>query len=550
MYIVCIGAGAYSGCAYCCIQGEYSKVLQKMVYLEHRSFLPNVDRLRVEHKHFPKKSVPDGPPLPKTADYVKDKIQRLSEPLSAQERKELIQSCGCTGDYSLSRLPSHDRYLSTPVEPMHLLKNVAERIVKLLSGLTDTVKVRQDEKERKRFRTSWVREENERAIIPKAPFSFTKEEVLVGNERSMCVRAPKGIDWRPCKLFGRQASGLNSNQWKHVLSSGILKFCIRGLIGKLQESTLMELCDVISLLCSEEVDIAGLDALEYRLHRVLSLMERDFPATVHVITLHLLHHLPMYIRRFGPVYSFWMFPMERFNNWIKSRVQNRRYPESNVVETYRIYEVCFHLQITEQLPKGATIDISAGADHDVALTRSSQEEVDVDEEERNTYDHANHSNTAFTLCPEQVEELGKLYMSTYPERRDSGTIRPSESVALYKVYSLRDSLNRLVWFGSELSEHANSVRRSSYVGLLSQRHTFGRIKFIFTHNFDNRRHILACVHWYADSITDHTSGLVCVDQRTINKRISSIVFLTDISKPLVHALDDCDKEKLWILNRI
>ena len=115
MYIVYIGAGGYSGCAYCCIQGEYSKALQKMVYLEHRSFLPDVDRLRVEHKHYPKKSVPDDPPLPKTADYVKDKIQRLSEPLSAQERTELIQSCGCTGDFSLRPLPSHDRYLSIPM---------------------------------------------------------------------------------------------------------------------------------------------------------------------------------------------------------------------------------------------------------------------------------------------------------------------------------------------------------------------------------------------------------------------------------------------------
>ena len=100
------------------------------------------------------------------------------------------------------------------------------------------------------------------------------------------------------------ASHLNSNQWKHVIASGILKFCVRGLLGKTQEKTLMELCDVLSILCSEQVNIQNMDAVEYRVHRVLSLMERDFPATVHVITLHLLHHLPMYMQRFGPVYSF------------------------------------------------------------------------------------------------------------------------------------------------------------------------------------------------------------------------------------------------------
>ena len=72
--------------------------------------------------------------------------------------------------------------------------------------------------------------------------------------------------------------------------------------------------------------------------------------------------------------------------------------------------MCFHVQITEQLPKGATIDISAGADHDIALTMSSQEDIDVDEDEGDTYEHTNNSNAAFTLCLEQVEELGKLYM--------------------------------------------------------------------------------------------------------------------------------------------
>ena len=108
----------------------------------------------------------------------------------------------------------------------------------------------------------------------------------------------------------------------------------------------------------------------------------------------------------------------------------------------------------------------------------------------------------------------------------------------------------MVRFGSELSEHANSVRWSSYVRLLSQHHTFGRIKFIFNHQYDNRNNSLVCVYWYADSIIDCSSGLVCVDIRTVNKSLSSIVFLSDISRPVVQALDESDKEKLWILNRM
>ena len=43
VFFMPIGAGAYAGCAYCTIKGEYAKELNKMVYLKHRSFLPHDD---------------------------------------------------------------------------------------------------------------------------------------------------------------------------------------------------------------------------------------------------------------------------------------------------------------------------------------------------------------------------------------------------------------------------------------------------------------------------------------------------------------------------
>ena len=122
------------------------------------------------------------------------------------------------------------------------------------------------------------------------------------------------------------------------MASGILKYCIRGLLGPFQRKTIFELCDVMSPLLSEEVCISDFDAVEDRVHRVLSLLERDFPISLHVIVFHLLHHLPMFIHRFGPAYTFWMYPFERFNSWIGRRIHNRRFPEATVVETYRLFE--------------------------------------------------------------------------------------------------------------------------------------------------------------------------------------------------------------------
>ena len=45
--------------------------------------------------------------------------------------------------------------------------------------------------------------------------------------------------------------------------------------------------------------------------------------------MHILHHIVDGIR-FGPVYSTWMFPYERFNSWMCRRALNRAHPEATV----------------------------------------------------------------------------------------------------------------------------------------------------------------------------------------------------------------------------
>ena len=52
--------------------------------------------------------------------------------------------------------------------------------------------------------------------------------------------------------------------------------------------------------------------------------------------MHILHHVGQGLREFGPVYSNWMYPYERFNSWMCRRALNRRRPEATIVETYRV----------------------------------------------------------------------------------------------------------------------------------------------------------------------------------------------------------------------
>ena len=76
------------------------------------------------------------------------------------------------------------------------------------------------------------------------------------------------------------------------------------MLGRKQQQSLFQLFDVLTQLCAEQVDMTTIDALESSVHQVLVLIERDFPLSLQVIVFHLLHHLPKYIRRFGPVYNF------------------------------------------------------------------------------------------------------------------------------------------------------------------------------------------------------------------------------------------------------
>lgn len=128
--------------------------------------------------------------------------------------------------------------------------------------------------------------------------------------------------------------------------------------------------------------------------RVVSLLERDFPVSLHVVVFHRLHHLPKYLWRFGPVHGYHMFPMERFNSWIKQRVTNRWYPESTVLESYRLFELTFFLQISKKLPQEACkyIDI-----------------ISNDESEVHTLD------SSVSLDLDEVKSLNSMYRTIHPD---------------------------------------------------------------------------------------------------------------------------------------
>ena len=200
VYDVSTGAGAYSGCTYCCIRGEYSNTLNKIVYLEHRAFLSNIDTLTQDFENFPHKRRPLALPEPKTMSYVQKAIGSSLSSEKPGEKKKIIQDSGYKGPYALQRLSHHDRYLNTPVEPMHLIKNIGEHIVKLLSGVSDTSKVREEGTDSLRF--GYPRKK--KMLFHQYHLSCPKKsKILRTNSRVMSVTMPHGLDRKQKKLFCR-----------------------------------------------------------------------------------------------------------------------------------------------------------------------------------------------------------------------------------------------------------------------------------------------------------------------------------------------------------
>lgn len=508
-----------------------------MVYLGHRRFLPSSDPLRLDGTNFPHKVVcADNTPVLKTQKYVDDSNDEYVKQNTARARKEYAQSTGCTGRSALRSLPHHDRLLNTPVEPMHVVKCISEHIVKLISGVEDSVKVRNEEKNRIRFPATWPIQvqvgSTTKASLPAAPFRLSKLEMKVANRRAVSVRTPHGTDWKPQMLFGDKVH-LKSVQWKHVVASGILKFCIRGVLGSFQRKTLFELFDVLSELVAEEVDMSRIDVLEYRTHRVLALLERDFPVSLQVIVFHLLHHLPFFLKLFGPAYTFWMYPLERFNSWIGRRVHNRRYPESTVIETYRLFEFTAYLSLANLLPNDSFADIDTVLDDDDTI------EDDL------------HDSVKTYLSGEEFESLKLFYWQSQTCSSDSvpnaseGTVENNITSQKYIVKT--DKHGRQVRYSpySPLSKHLSCI---VYMHTPDTNQViFGDIKALFKHKVNAQINSLACVSWFEKFQKDPSSKLIVVDTSKLSSH-NPITSISTLSKPLIHVYDEEEESKLWILN--
>ena len=76
---------------------------------------------------------------------------------------------------------------------------------------------------------------------------------------------------------------------------------------------------------------------------------------------------------------------------------------------------------------------------------------------------------------------------------------------------------------------------------------FGEIRKTFKHAFCGQINSLLCIEWFEHFCKDQELRLITISTSEVAS-LNKIVSVYDISKPLIHAYNEHDPQKLWILN--
>jgi len=90
----------------------------------------------------------------------------------------------------------------------------------------------------------------------------------------------------------------------------------------------------LQCLCSKVIDHVKLDELENEDIIILCQLEMYFPPSFFDIMVHLIVHLVRKIKCCGPIYLWWMYPIERYMKILKGYTKNLHHPEASIVERY------------------------------------------------------------------------------------------------------------------------------------------------------------------------------------------------------------------------
>jgi hypothetical protein len=260
-------------------------------------------------------------------------------------------------EHNPSLLDSQDLLIRYTLDVMHCEQNVAKNILKTVTGLKDTVKVRRDLQRRGIRSHLWLTphpSKNGRMLKPAAPYVLTNDEFDAFANTIESLKPPTGLVSNMAQYIRKKKfGGLKSHDY-HVLMQQVMPLALRGLLQRGPRTAVMRISRVFRKICSSVWNPSDIGALQADVARSMALLEIHFPPSFFDVMTHLVYHLVDELDVCGPVSSRWMYPVERYMKTLKHYVRNPARPEACMAEGY-VRDECLGFT-TEYLHKFEVVD--------------------------------------------------------------------------------------------------------------------------------------------------------------------------------------------------
>ena len=252
-----------------------------------------------------------------------------------------------------------------------------------------------------------------------------------------------------------------------------------------------------------------------------------------------------------------------FNSWVIRRVQNRRFPEATVIETYQLYEWAHYLQQTGYLPDNVVLRPDSTNDIDHASIQGTTElDTDAFQHLQQYYRETNSQYNALCKRYEHDKKRARVRhkLKEFPAMQSwqpkSGPLLTAEEIQMCSRmvptviqshrFTFQDHHGRKVHLGSKQTDTDSTCSSYTKMSLTDNTVIVGRIQYFFTHSFVSNSDTFAFVNWFGQPVQDPESLILFVNVAH-NPSINPIVHTSKLSGPLVIAIDTVTSTKLWIL---
>ena len=202
---------------------------------------------------------------------------------------------------------------------MHVVKNVGDHLLSTILDVKDKTKdgtsAREELKRMNIRKELWLQESEGRTIKPKAPFVLSRKEKELFCHTLHELKVPTGYSSRFKHLVNMQTleiKGLKSHDY-HVIMQQLLPVLLLHAFSehKILRSVIQQICNFFNVFFLVYDVLLIYIGVKQRLIVAMCVLEKFFPPSFFVISVHLMVHLADEALACGPVRFRWMYPFER-----------------------------------------------------------------------------------------------------------------------------------------------------------------------------------------------------------------------------------------------